>query len=50
LSNVIQLRKEPRTTGVHQPVNVRRTSQISSTHISPFLQKILGLARGTTTS
>jgi hypothetical protein len=49
LSNVIQLRKEPRATTTVQTGTVRRTWQISTTHVSPFVQKILGLTRGTTT-
>ena len=43
MTPVVQLRKDPREVNVTQEGQTRRTWQIPSTHISPFVQKILGL-------
>jgi hypothetical protein len=42
MSPIVQLRKEPRMAGAGP---LGRGAQIASTHISPFVQGILGLKR-----
>jgi hypothetical protein len=43
MTPVVQLRKDPREVNVAEETPTPRTWQIPSTHINPFVQKILGL-------
>ena len=43
MTPIVQLRKDPRAVNVATEDQPRRTWQIPSTHISPYVQKILGL-------
>jgi len=43
MTPIVQLRKEPRVVNVATEEHPRQSWQIPSTHISPYVQKILGL-------
>jgi len=43
MTPIVQLRKEQRVVSVASEGSPRRSWQIPTTHISPFVQKILGL-------
>ena len=43
MTPIVQLRKDPRVVNVSTEDHPRRTSQLPSTHINPYVQKILGL-------
>ena len=46
MTPIVQLRKEPRVISISQEERSGRASQLPSTHISPFVLKMLGLKSG----